>query len=155
MLRCTVFSLFFALIALPAYADNHISAAPLTGQHESLSASHAQVIDLGQDVYRGVIAQAQLNRLIDSAASAGKVSYLLSVSFVDEKRGVPMADGDVAVKITAPDASVAQPIRLQPIGGTFQADIYLESTGESLLTIGSKLSDEKKRIYRFFHSAYQ
>lgn len=155
MLRCAIFILLLILMGHPAYADNHVSVAPLAMPQESAPPGQDQAIDLGQDVYRNVIAKAQLNRLIGSAEINGKVGYLLSVSFVDEKRGLPMMDGDVAVKITTPDASVELPIRLQPIDGAFQTEIYLESTGESQLKIGSKLSDDKKRIYRFFHSVYQ
>jgi len=106
-------------------------------------------IDLGRDSYRGVQIAAQLSPVPGS--SRGE-DYLLSVSFFSVKSGKPLEEGEVAVKVTSPDGRTAAPLRLNPVDGVFRTKIRLSRKGESLVKIGSKLADEKKRIFRFFYN---
>ena len=115
----------------------------------SYLASSSQIIKLGTDEYRGIVATAQLQQLPGDAATDG--NYLLTVSFsTTDDSSVPQ-NGDVAVKILSPDEHTSDPVRLNLIDDYYQSEIQLSGNGEFLITVGSKLDDDKKRIFQFFY----
>lgn len=156
MLKKIIPFLFLLVSVYPAAADNHLATESQLLPVGTAEADHYQTVDLGSDVYRGVVATAQLKRLPESveggALPAGKGQYLLTVSFSGEQRGEVLSKGAVAVKITSPEERISEPVRLDPTEGIFQAAILLDLNGESLVKIGSKLADDNKRIYRFFYT---
>lgn len=109
-----------------------------------------QTIKLGTDAYRGVNATAQLHQIPGGTAAAGK--YLLTVSFSTKSGGKVLQKGDVAARISAANRRTTDPVRLNLIDGSFQSEIQLSTKGESLITVGSKLDDDKKRIFQFSYS---
>ena len=143
-------SLIFLLLltAMPADAANHQPRLP---QPAPPSLQQDTTVVLGQDSYRGVSAAAKLRKL--PATDGRSETYLLTVRFDETKSGRQIQQGDVAAKIIAPNGSVGVPVRLLPEGGVFQTIIVLAREGESMIRIGSKLNDGKKRIYRFFFQA--
>lgn len=154
MLRKLIPFLLLLLSVSPAVADNHLSSGAEPLLTADIVVDPNREIQLGSEVYRGVVATAQLKWLPEPVEGEvlppDKSQYLLTVSFSKEKSSKIMPKGDVAVKITSPDEVTEAAIRLIPTEGAFQAAVLLDQDGESLLKIGSKLPDEKKRIYRFF-----
>ncbi len=114
-----------------------------------------QPIDLGQDVRRGVVARVQLEPQplgVNSAGHGGPHSYLLSVSFVESETGTLLLEGQVAARMSSEDRRIAGTLRLEPQENNWSGLLTLPAEGETLIRIGSKLSDGKKRIYRFFYN---
>jgi len=51
----------------------------------------------------------------------------------------------------SPDEHTSDPVRLNLIDDYYQSEIQLSGNGEFLITVGSKLDDDKKRIFQFFY----
>lgn len=149
MLRKLIPLLLLILSATSAAAINQVPSVSQLQPAGTMVLTPTQKINLGKDVYRGVVATAQLMPL---ANIEGGNTHLLVVSFLAEESGESLRKGAVAAKITSPDGKIGTPIRLNPSDDTFQAEIQLSKKGESLVKIGSKLADDKKRIYRFFYT---
>ncbi len=150
--------LFIAILILLAPSLAHtasvIDVAQLQLEPESLSTS-VVINDLGQDVRRGVEAHVQLEPqpLLDiSEPLAGDLQhYLISVVFVEEKTGEELLEGQVAARTYTSNRRKARTVRLVPQQHQWTGMLELPSEGETMIKVGSKLPDGKKRIYRFFY----
>ncbi len=116
----------------------------------------ASISDLGRDVRRGVEAQVQLEPqpLLDiSEPLDGNLRhFLISVFFIETKTGQELLEGQVAARIFTPDKRIAKTVRLEPREFQWSGVLVLPSEGETMIKIGTKLADGKKRIYRFFYN---
>ena len=117
----------------------------------------AQPVDLGQDMRRGVVARVQLEPRAELDGSSGQTGtlqkYLLSVSFVESETGKLLLEGQVAARLFSKDKRIADTLRLEAQENNWSGLLTLPAEGETLIKIGSKLNDDKKRIYRFFYNS--
>ncbi len=115
----------------------------------------AAITSLGQDVRRGVEARVQLETqpLLDVSEplADGWHHYQISVVFIDKLNGNQLIDGQVAARTFPEDRRQIKTVRLEPQELQWTGQLILPSEQETMIKIGSKLSDGKKRIYRFFH----
>jgi len=112
------------------------------------------ITDLGMDRIRGVEAQAQLVPQpfldISNPLESGLNHYLISVEFLDEASGKALPEGQVAARTFTLENHIADTVRLEPQENQWRGALILSSNWETLIKVGCKLSDGKKRIYRFF-----
>lgn len=137
-----------------AYTDNVVDVAQLQLEPEPFSPS-VVINDLGEEIRRGVKARVQLEsqplRDIEKPLNGGLHHYLISVVFLKEKTGKELLEGQVAARTFTPDRRMARTVRLEPQQHQWTGLLELPSEGETMIKVGSKLSDGKKRIYRFFY----
>jgi len=153
------------LIPTLAMAMNHGKAMdPSAMDHSSMEKMDHSKMDHGggmamggemimlQDVeVDGVMASGHMLDTREKMAKHGmQETHHFMVSFMDSS-GEPLSEGQVALKIEAPDGSVSQAIRLMGMGGAFGADITLDKKGTYKFMVGTKLNDGKKRM---FHMHY-
>ncbi len=144
----------FLFVPLAVTAAN---SAPSENQPQSvdLSRLNLTVIDLGQDLRRGVVARVQLQPQADLDLSEptekNLYHYKVTVSFTDKKTGENLGEGQAAARIFA-DKYATSTVRLEPQTAEWTGFVLLP-TEEVMIKIGSKLADGKKRIYRFFFQA--
>ena len=114
------------------------------------------IIELGYDQSRGVKARAQLETkpILEANDPLGGHSshYLISVVFTDVATGKLLLEGQVAARTVTSNNQALKTIRLEAQPLKWSGLLTLPSKGETMIKIGSKLSDGKKRIYRFFYS---
>ena len=137
-----------------AFTANVVDVGLLQLEPEPFSNS-AVINDLGQEIRRGVKAQVQLESqpLLDiSEPLDGNLQhYLISVVFLEEKTGKELLEGQVAARTFTSDSRSARTVRLEPQQRQWTALLEIPSEGETMIKVGSKLPDGKKRIYRFFY----
>lgn len=150
------FTVFFILL-LPqlSHAVDVVDLSQLSLVAESEN-SISQIVDLGQDVRRGVEARAQLEAqpLIDlNEPLAGDLRhFLLSVNFIEKSTEKNLLEGQVAARTFTSDNQAVATIRLESQQASWTGIMVLPFNGETMIKIGSKLGDNKKRIYRFFYN---
>ncbi|PLX95614.1 MAG: hypothetical protein C0619_01105 [Desulfuromonas sp.] len=142
----------FFILLLVVGPVSAIAADPAGAAAEPSSAVVSRVVELGSDTYRGVVATARLEipQQSGTSGSGEAVVCQLLLNFSSAASGQPLTEGDVAVKVGETDRRLADPVRLNPIDGGFRAEVTIARGGEALLKIGSRLDDDKKRIYRFY-----
>lgn len=141
-----IFSPFIAtasdLELLPALDESSFGSVPLG--------------DLGKDVRRGVEAQALLESqpLLDiSEPLEGDLQhYLITIVFTDLGIGKALLEGQVAARVSNAEQRMTDTVRLEPQQNQWRGILRLPAEGETMIKVGTKLSDGKKRIYRFFHN---
>ena len=68
------------------------------------------------------------------------------IGFMNEAKKM-VSDGQVALKVEAPDGKVGQAIKLMGMGGQFGADITLDQQGMYHFKIGTKFADGNSRVF--------
>jgi hypothetical protein len=111
-------------------------------------------IALGQEIHRGMEARAFLEPLplldLSTPLTNGLKHFLLSVEFTKSRSGKVVNIGQAAARTFMTGNRSAQTIRLEPKGKRWTAVLILNTEKETLIKVGSKLEDGKKRIFRFF-----
>ncbi|MDF1578214.1 MAG: hypothetical protein P1P81_07205 [Desulfobulbales bacterium] len=135
--------LFVLGAALPVYAMNG-------KDHGSMTTSHTELAELGEQTVDGVKATAQLGDVREAMAAAGQpMTHHLQILFTDPASGETIESGSAAVKVTTP-AGEEQPARsLHGMEGHFGVDLTLSAAGNYKFVVGTKLADGKKRQYEF------
>lgn len=114
-------------------------------------------IELGQEIVRGVIAQASLVPFQPhpsaSESISEKVNYRFLVTFHEAKSGREILAGQAAVRLFSEDDRTLDTIRLALEQQAFSCLLFLPDRGEIMIKVGSQLDDGKKRIFRFFFDA--
>lgn len=131
-----------------------VSVAALAMDHSKMKMDHGDGMSMGgnmimlQDVeVDGVMASAHMLDTREKMAKHGmKETHHFMVGFMNTE-GEGISQGQVALKIEAPDGSVGQPSRLMGMSGAFGADITLDQKGMYKFVIGTKLADGKKRSF--------
>jgi len=112
-----------------------------------------EMAPLGQVVTDGVAAKGMIKDIREAMAKMGmEATNHFMVFFTDEKTGEPISGGLVALKITAPDGVVGEPIKLMMMGTGAGSDITLKTPGEYKLEVGTKLNDGTKRTFVFHYT---
>ena len=142
------------LVSSVAHAANVVNVSQLQLGAESFVSS-APIVDLGQDRLRGVEARVRLEALtlldISEPLDGNLQHYLISVVFIETKTGKELLVGQVAARTFTTDNQIANTVRLEPQQTQWTAILTLPSEEQTMIKIGSKLPDGKKRIYRFFY----
>ncbi len=148
-----IFAAIFGMAALAplAIAESHHVGHGMNylGNNPGKSA-HQEVVD-------GVKATFNIQTMKDAMKDMGmempkgvKETHHLSVSFNDMKKGKAITEGEVLVKIQAPDKS-EQTKDLSAIHGHFGADFELAKKGKYGVMCRFKLSDGKVRSSKFWY----
>lgn len=147
--------LLFLLIMNPltSFAADIVDVSQLAALSQNQEPAQ-QVIDLGQDIRRGVEARAQLVPQVstgeDATLSGNAALYTLSVSFIDGKTRQVLLEGQVAARAYNSENNILKTVRLEPQQLFWAGSMPLAQDRETMIKIGTQLTDGKKRIYRFF-----
>lgn len=158
-----ILTLVFALgLPLGAFAMSHGGSSHDHGaknekkmDHSAHGAhgDHGEMIMIGDLTVDGVKGAAHLNDVGEAMKKAGMdATHHLMVMFMDVKTGKPITEGRAAAKITAPDGTTGNAVRLIGMEGHFGADIALKQKGEYTFEVGTKLPDGKSRQFTFKHA---
>jgi hypothetical protein len=135
------------------HAANVVDIEQLQLKAEPVDSS-VPIADLGQEIRRGVEARARLEAQplldISEPLDGGLRHYMISVAFIEAETGKTLMEGQVAARTITPNKRVAETVRLAPRDYRWTGVLVLPSAGETLIKIGTRLADGKKRIYRFF-----
>ncbi|MBE0597057.1 MAG: hypothetical protein IH614_07300 [Desulfuromonadales bacterium] len=155
-------TLMFALsLPVGAFAMSHggsghdhgskASKKSATDAHGTQGA-HDQMVLVGVATVDGVKGEAHLNDVEAAMKRAGmEATHHLMIMFMDVKSGKPITEGRVAAKVTLPDGTSGDPVRLIGMDGHFGADIPLKQKGEYTFEVGTRLPDDKTRQFTFKH----
>lgn len=149
--------LFFFILFIVTPLSSHAADVVDSGQQlfEEPIIATVQSVDLGQDARRGVVAIALLEPQRTEDKDTGQAedlqTFRLSVSFVESETGKLFLEGQVAARLFSAGKRIADSVRLEPQESNWSGLLPLAAEGETLIKIGSKLNDGKKRIYRFFY----
>lgn len=148
-------ALFFLLLPQLSHAVDVVDLSQLSLVAESENSINP-IVDLGRDVRRGVEARAQLEAqpLIDlnEPLTGDLRHFLLSVDFIEKSTEKNLLEGQVAARTFTSDNQTVATIRLEPQQTSWTGIMVLPYNEETMIKIGSKLGDNKKRIYRFFYN---
>jgi hypothetical protein len=98
----------------------------------------------------GVSAMAHLLDIKEAMSKMGMdATNHFMIMFTDQTTNELLTKGVVALKITHPDGHTDKPIKLMSMTNAFGSDITLTDKGTHKLTVGTKLSDGKKRTFNF------
>ncbi len=97
----------------------------------------------------GVMASAHLMDVKEKMAEHGmSMTHHIMVGFMDSSRE-EIKQGQVAIKIKAPDGEVSKATKMMGMSGQFGVDITLDQKGLYQFMIGTKLADGMKRTFNF------
>lgn len=152
-----LFSLLTLVLFLAANsfaAGGHDSHSPKASDHSAHGSKsmdeHTGMIIIGSQVNQGVKGMAHLKDVKEAMAKAGKqATHHFMIAFADEKTGVQIEQGVVALKLTDPNGKVMEAVELVGMDGHFGADIVLDLEGEYHFKLGTELHDGRNRKYHF------
>jgi len=128
----------FALAAPHAsFAMDHSSMPMEHGAHSK--AAHEEVVD-------GVKVSYEVYNL-----TGGKDTHHIMVMFTDAKTGKQLSDGEVKMKVMAPDKA-EQVKDLMAMGGGFGANFAMPKKGTYGVMARFKLADGKARTVKFWYA---
>lgn len=134
--------IMLAMMLIPA------AAMAMKGMNHGGGMSMGGDMIMLQDVeVDGVMASGHMLDVKAKMAEHGmKETHHFMVGFMNSE-GEGISEGQVALKIEAPDGTVGKPIRLMGMSGAFGHDITLDKKGMYKFTVGTKLADGKKRSF--------
>ncbi len=116
-------------------------------EHGSGMAMGGDMIMLQDVEVDGVMAAGHLMDVKEKMAEHGMtMTHHIMVGFMNEE-GDAVDEGQVAVKVEAPDGSVSKATKMMVMKGQFGADVTLDQKGKYKFMIGTKLADGKKRMF--------
>lgn len=133
------------------HSDHSAHSSGSKDAHAGMAMSAGMVM-LGNQVNQGVKGMAHLNDVREAMAKAGmKATHHFMIAFADEKTGVQIEQGTVALKLIDPNGKVMDTVELVGMEGHFGADIVLDLEGEYHFKLGTELNDGRNRKYHFHH----
>lgn len=130
---------------------DHEGSDAADSEQNGMSSKGAMLI-VGSMVSKGVKGMAHLKNISPGMSNKDRQeTHHFMIAFVDEETGKLIGDGDVALKITNPDAKVGEAVELAGMDGHFGADVTLDMQGEYHFRLETKLSDGVGRKYHFHH----
>ena len=119
---------------------------------EMATDSHGASIMLDSDIQEGVKALAHLKDIKEAMAEhGGTMTHHFMVEFSVEGTTDKLDTGLAALKIIDPEGQALSPKKMMAMDGSFGVDIELTKNGKYMFEVGTKLSDGKKRIFRFHY----
>lgn len=145
------------IIAVAAFA----CAAPLSSfamehDHGSMKMEHSEgMMSMGKLAHEGVVDGVKATfRVIDIKAKMAKMgmkeTHHIMVMFTDAKTGKKLSEGDVKIKVLAPDKT-EQVKELMGMEGGFGSDFTLPKAGKYGIMAKFKLADGKVRSIKFWY----
>jgi hypothetical protein len=124
--------------------------------HESMPMEHGGMMSMGkvahEEVVDGVKATFEVLDIKAKMKEMGmKETHHIMVVFTDAKSGKKLSEGDVKVKVMAPDKS-EQTKDLMGMEGGFGSDFTLEQKGKYGVMCKFQLKDGKVRSSKFWYS---
>lgn len=149
----TVLFLISLITIQPAAAADLVDLSTISLANSQTLAE--ETLHLGKSTRRGVTAEAWLEPVPATLGSETPAReegghFRIKVEFRNASSGEALLDGQVAVRTYTPDAQQAETVRMTAGEEFWSAEVWLSEDAETMLKIGSKLSDGKKRIYRYF-----
>jgi len=144
--------LIIAVAAVMALSVPAAFAASEHGAHGGghSAAAHEEVVD-GVKVLFTVQAMEEAMKAMGMEAPKGmKETHHIAVGFTDVKSGKPLTEGEVAIKLLAPDKS-EQTKSMMAMQGHFGADFDMAKKGRYGVMSRFKLKDGKVRQTRFWY----
>ncbi|WP_020676229.1 hypothetical protein [Geopsychrobacter electrodiphilus] len=149
---------FFLLLLLIISPFNSLAANPVDSSKLPLSGMlpdlKSATVDLGVETRRGVSAHVRLDPQpapeLSKPLAPGFKYFLLSVVFSKGQTGTSIMSGQAAARTYSDNSQKTKTVRLESAGDNWSALLTLNTKGETLIKVGSKLEDGKKRIFRFF-----
>ncbi len=133
--------LLASLITIPAYAEMNMAGMDMTSGKQ---------IMLPMTATNGVSAMAHLKDIHVAMSKMGMTAtHHFMVMFTSQESNEQLTGGMAALKITRPDGQTDKPIMLMAMSNAFGSDITLASKGKYEFAVGTKLSDGKKRTFKF------
>ena len=139
------------MAAPAAFAMEHDHGGHEAGMTHSGNAAHEEVVD-------GVKATFTVQTMADAMKSMGmempkgvKETHHISVSFKDVKSGKALTEGEVKVKVQAPDKS-DQSKDLMGMHGHFGADFNMSKKGKYGIMCKFQLKDGKVLSSKFWYT---
>ena len=136
--------------AAHAAEKDHSGHGKNHGDHKSGNAAHQQVIDGVKATFTVKTMQEAMKEMGMAMPKGVKETHHISVSFTDVKTGKPITEGEVKVKVQAPDKS-EQTRDMAGMHGHFGADFELAKKGKYGVMCRSKLPDGKIRSSKFWY----
>lgn len=148
-------------ITLASGTHNHGSHAQAAqaseGHHGMAHDEHGGMaedgtLQIGSQSSKGVNGEARIKDVKATMAKLGTTfTHHFMMVFTDAQTGQTIRTGQVALKITNPDAKVGEPIELTGMDGHFGADVILDMPGEYHFRLGTRLEDGTSRKYHFHY----
>jgi len=152
-------SLLFLILLIVVPASHAADVLDLSRLPDSAvtddRAGKVEKLPLGKELQRGVETEAWLELLPKDNLHGDMITdiptHRLRVRFVELKTKSLIEDGLVAARIFYEGRRKPRTLQMLCEEGVWSVDIRLPGNAETLIKLGSKLEDGKKRIYRFFY----
>ena len=138
-------------LAAPVASFAAMEHGSMKGMEHKAGVAHEEVVD-------GVKATLKVQTMADAMKEMGmempkgvKETHHVSAEFTDPKTGKALAEGEVKVKVQAPDKS-EQTKDLMGMHGHFGADFVMDKKGKYGVMTKFKLKDGKVRSARFWYT---
>lgn len=147
--------LFFSLAIIQN--SSAADSADFSSVTQEKSPSARGALSLGREVRRGVIADAWLDPVERPSVSTSLspddnlATHRIRIIFTIEKTGETVLDGQTAARIYTGTGQATDTVRLEGENEVWSGFLHLPDTQETMIKVGTKLTDGKKRIYRFFY----
>lgn len=154
--KVTIGVMTCAFLAVGALTASFVLAgmdhSAMAGMEMAKTASGPDIL-LKDDLQDGVKASAQLKDIKEAMAQQGGTqTHHFMVEFYQEGGGKRLDGGTVAIKIVDPAGNELKPAKMMAMKGSFGADVELSQSGDYLFEVGTRLSDGRKRLFRFHYS---
>ncbi len=143
-------AMMVALSVVPALAAEKDHTGHGMTYGETSSAAHQEVIDGVKVTFNVKTMKAAMKEMGMSMPKGVKETHHISVAFNDMKTGKALTEGEVKVKVQAPDKS-EQTKDMPGMHGHFGADFELAKKGKYGVMCKFKLSDGKVRSSKFMY----
>ena len=146
-----------AILALSApvavLAMDHSGMKMEHGEHmmDKGSVAHEEVVDGVKATFKVISMQEHMQAMKMDMPKGMKETHHLMVEFKDPKGGKSLTEGEVKVKVQAPDKA-EQTKELMGMQGHFGADFDLSKKGRYGVMAKFKLKDGKVRTARFWYT---
>ncbi len=144
--------LIIACAALMALSVPAAFAASEHGGHGGghSAAAHEEVLDGVKATFNVMSMKEHLKTMKMELPKGMKETHHISVEFTDVKSGKPLTEGEVAIKVLAPDKS-EQTKNMTAMQGHFGADFEMPKKGRYGVMSKFKLSNGKVRQAKFWY----
>jgi Ni/Co efflux regulator RcnB len=138
---------------LAALAMDHSAMKMEHGEHmmDKGSLAHEEVVDGVKATFKVISMKEHMKAMKMEMSKELKETHHIMVEFKDAKSGKALTEGDVKVKLQAPDKS-EQTKDLMGMEGHFGADFTLAKKGKYGVMAKFKLADGKVRSAKFWYT---
>lgn len=143
--------LIIAVAAIMAFSVPAAFASTDHSKHGGGAAAHEEVVDGVKAVFTVQTMQEAMKAMGMKMPKGVKETHHIQVGFTDVKSGKALSEGEVALKVLAPDKT-EQTKNLSAMQGHFGADFEMPKKGRYGVMSKFKLSDGKVRQAKFWYT---